>query len=60
MHQIVTILVALTCFLPFSIGWSEDYPVPEKTKELLFYIQRNHNKNTIIYDANFDEKGMLT
>jgi len=35
------------------------YPVPEKTEKLLFYIQRNHNANTIIYDANFDKNGNL-
>lgn len=35
------------------------YPVPSKTTERLFYIQRNHNANTIIYDANFDDKGTL-
>ncbi len=38
---------------------SESYPVPPKTNKLLFYIQRNHNANTIIYDANFDELGNL-
>ena len=37
----------------------QDYPVPPKTDELLFYIQRNHNSNTIVYDANFDSKGNL-
>lgn len=36
-----------------------DYPVPPKSEEMLFYIQRNHNKNTIIYDANFDTDGKL-
>ncbi len=36
-----------------------DYPVPEKTAGRLFYIQRNHNANTIVYDGNFDEKGIL-
>ncbi len=35
------------------------YPVPEKTKNRLFYIQRNHNRNTIVYDANFDNEGNL-
>ncbi len=34
------------------------YPVP-KTKHLLFYLQRTHNANTIVYDANFDENGNL-
>lgn len=35
------------------------FPIPVKTKERLFYIQRNLNKNTIVYDANYDKNGML-
>ncbi len=38
---------------------NEIYPVTQKTKELLFYIQRNHNSNTIVYNANFDNVGNL-
>ena len=38
---------------------SEKYQTPPKTHELLFYIQRNHNANTIIYDANYDANGRL-
>lgn len=25
----------------------------------LFYIQRNHNKNTVVYDANYKATGLL-
>jgi hypothetical protein len=28
------------------------YPVPPKTDKLLFYLQRSHNKNTIVYELN--------
>jgi len=35
------------------------FPVPEATKELLFYIQRNKNANTIVYEARFDAHGKL-
>jgi len=44
-----------------SINDSElgDYPIPPESEEMLFYIQRNHNKNTIIYNANFDKNGNL-
>jgi hypothetical protein len=38
---------------------NENYPIPPKTDTLLFYIQRNHNANTIIYDANYDSQGLL-
>lgn len=30
----------------------EGYPVPPKSDNLLFYIQRSHNKNTIAYELN--------
>ncbi len=35
------------------------FPDPERTPKLLFYIQRSLNKNTVIYDANFDKRGLL-
>lgn len=34
-------------------------PVPPKTRERLFYIQRTLNRNTIVYDANYDARGQL-
>lgn len=37
----------------------QNYPVPPKTEKLLFYIQRNHNENTIMYDALFTKNGDL-
>lgn len=36
-----------------------NYPVPPKTEALLFYIQRNHNENTIMYDAKHLADGTL-
>jgi hypothetical protein len=36
-----------------------DYPKPETNGTRLFYIQRNYNKNTVMYDANFDKSGTL-
>jgi len=45
----------------FSITSSlaQEYPIPPKSGVLLFYIQRNHNENTIIYDANYLANGNL-
>ncbi len=34
-------------------------PIPEGIKNLLFYVQRTPNKNTICYELNFDSKGAL-
>lgn len=51
---------SLILFLVFSFHTkqTEEYPRP-KTEHLLFFIQRNHNSNTIVYDANFDKNGNL-
>ncbi|MDA8692737.1 DUF4833 domain-containing protein [Saprospiraceae bacterium] len=40
-------------------GLPESYPIPESTPNLLFYIQRNLNKNTVIYAANINKEGRL-
>jgi hypothetical protein len=39
-------------------GFPPNYPVPA-SGQTLFYIQRNVNKNTIVYDLNFLEDGSL-
>jgi len=35
------------------------FPVPVPSKDMLFYIQRNKNANTIIYEASRDANGRL-
>lgn len=55
---IITLTIFLNLFA-LQIVAQDNYPIPKKNKALLFYIQRNHNKNTIIYDANFDKTGNL-
>jgi len=40
-------------------GLAPDYPTPQKTSDLLFYIQRNHNWNTVIYKVNLNEDGKI-
>lgn len=52
---IVVLFIGLTSF----INQEKEYPIPPKTTELLFYIQRNLNTNTVIFDAVFDENGNL-
>jgi len=37
---------------PGQNGLPANYPIPEKTDDLLFYIQRNQNKNTVVYNLN--------
>lgn len=40
-------------------GLPSHYPVPKKTNDLLFYIQRNHNLNTVIYNVNLNTDGSI-
>jgi hypothetical protein len=51
--------ISMILFLLFAGNIPPDYPTPPTTRDRLFYIQRNHNKNTIMYDANFDSNGIL-
>jgi len=39
--------------------WPGDFPRPKQTEKSLFYIQRNLNKHTIIYDLNLKDDGKL-
>ncbi|MEO5570606.1 MAG: DUF4833 domain-containing protein [Bacteroidia bacterium] len=38
---------------------TKNYPVPVHTKTLLFYLQRNKNFNTVMYEANLLPNGKL-
>ncbi|UBM63426.1 DUF4833 domain-containing protein [Candidatus Sulfidibacterium hydrothermale] len=55
---VLTMLFSLF-WSPMRLAENPKYPVPPKTFKRLFYIQRNHNENTIVYDANFDKQGRL-
>ena len=43
-----------------SEGVFAAFPKPAPTKDLLFYIQRNKNANTIVYEACMDASGRLS
>jgi hypothetical protein len=53
------ILLVLYTSVLYGYAQNKNYPVPPETNKRLFYIQRNHNANTIVYDARFDENGKL-
>ncbi|GGN02283.1 hypothetical protein GCM10010967_41150 [Dyadobacter beijingensis] len=38
----------------------DDFPVPNEVPDLLFYIQRDPNTNTICYQLNVDKQGRLS
>ncbi len=54
-----------SCLLLAQEGWEtrpdlpDDFPKVEETEKLLFFIQRNRNKNTIVYDLNLNPDGRL-
>ncbi|MEE9374309.1 MAG: DUF4833 domain-containing protein [Saprospiraceae bacterium] len=45
--------------LPGEAGLPRHYPVPPEKDDLLFYIQRNQNENTVIYELNRNQSGLL-
>lgn len=40
-------------------GLPEYYPIPKLEQNTLFYIQRNYNLNTVVYEANRTHTGAL-
>jgi len=57
--NLISVLIISLSLLSFINNYRSEYPIPTRSKKLLFYIQRNLNKNTIIYDAKFDNNGFL-
>ena len=57
-----TLLIFFLCFLTditFTAKAQNGYPVPTKTDKLLFYFQRSHNKNTVVYELNTLTNGTI-
>ena len=46
---LVTIILATTNTLSFT---QLNYPIPTKNADLMFYLQRSHNRNTVLYHLN--------
>ncbi len=45
------------CLLPLA-AQENKFPVPTGNSKQLFYLQRNHNVNTIVYELNY-KNGMV-
>ncbi len=54
----IRLFILLSSLFIFSFA-QKKYPKPDKTPQLLFYIQHNLNRNTYIYEINLD-KGQLS
>ena len=50
LQKILTLTLIVLFFSQFNVLIKDNFPVPNGFKNMLFYIQRNINKNTIIYD----------
>lgn len=44
---------------PGSMGLPQNYPIPPYDTDLLFYIQRNQNQDTIVYKINRNVDGLV-
>ncbi|HEX2936134.1 MAG TPA: DUF4833 domain-containing protein [Bacteroidales bacterium] len=53
------VAILLFCSTVIESFGQTGYPVPEKTDKMLFYFQRSHNKNTVIYELNTCPDGKL-
>ena len=58
---LIVILVSFCTFLGKTQGERadrpKDFPTPPKTEKSLFFLQRNRNENTIVYDAKLKANG---
>lgn len=55
----VFVVIVLSSWAVMGLKAQAGYPVPEKTDKMLFYFQRSHNKNTVIYELNTLPDGTL-
>ena len=55
---IALMFISNTLFASFAMG-QENYPIPPKTDKMLFYFQRSHNRNTVIYELNTTPTGQI-
>lgn len=55
---IIITLISNVLFSLFAMA-QENYPIPSKTDKLLFYFQRSHNRNTVIYELNTLPSGQI-
>ncbi|MBS1586904.1 MAG: DUF4833 domain-containing protein [Bacteroidetes bacterium] len=45
--------------VPAVVNEVDTFPVPRATKDMMFYVQRTPNTNTIVYDLNYANSGTL-
>lgn len=46
-------------FIKGADGLPSDYPIPSEEVNMAFYIQKNQNQNTVVYQLNVDAGGFI-
>ena len=59
LQKIFILTLIVLFFTQFNVLLKDNFPVPNGFKNMLFYVQRNINKNTILYELNYNENGEL-
>lgn len=59
MKKFIVLILLSVLFLSFSSSKHDNFPVPTGIPNMLFYVQRSLNKNTIIYQLNTDQNEVL-
>lgn len=55
----VWIVGVVACLSLTGMRVPNEFPVPPHTKQSLFYIHRNLNYHSVVYDINLTEKGVI-
>lgn len=63
LKMVITVLITSSFLLNSDTANAQaaiqnNFPIPT-SKNMLFYLQRNHNSNTLVYEINYDKKGMV-
>lgn len=53
------VILCICCVIAASSIAQTTFPVPKDSRERLFYLQRDPNSNTVIYDMNYLEDGSV-
>lgn len=59
LQKIFILTLIVLFFTQFNLLIKDDFPIPNGFRNMLFYVQRNINKNTILYELNYNENGEL-
>ena len=56
---LIVVFLPMLAFTQKIIPMYDPMPIPPSNKNMLFYLQRTMDKNTVIYEVNYDENGKI-